>query len=317
VDGSVSRRPSSGGHYESWFLRANHPTRSRAVWVRYTTFRSRDGTVDEGELWANWFDGDRIVTAYDAVPIAGCSFGSSGLDARIGDAVLAEGKASGSAEEIRWDLTFSDSAPILLLPERFYGGAFPKAKQLTTSPTSLVSGTLSVAGEEHALDGWPGCQSHNWGSEHTDLYAWGQVSGFDDEPDAYLECASARVRIGLPLPTMTLAVLRLDGEDHLLNQPRAWLRNRGRFDHHEWYVEARGRALSLTARFSAPRSAFAVLAYRNPPGGEKTCLNSKLARCELTVQRPGRPPRTLTSAHRAAFEVLGDPAALAARGMGT
>jgi hypothetical protein len=317
VDGQVSRRPESGGHYESWFVRANHPTRPLAVWVRYTTFRSGDGAVDEGELWATWFDGesDRVVTAYDSLPIDACAFGAVGLDVRIGDACLVSDTAQGAADGLAWDLRFTDSPPLLLFPERFYDAAFPKAKQLTPSPTSRVSGTMTVAGETHGLDDWPGCQSHNWGSKHTDLYAWGQVSGFDDDPDSYLECASAKLKIGVSLPMLTPLVLRLDGEDHLLNQPRSWLRNRGRFDHHEWRVVAGGGDLRVTARFTARPDQIATLAYRNPPGGAKICLNSKLARCELTVERPGTPPRRLTSTHRAAFEILGDPADLAGRGM--
>jgi hypothetical protein len=316
VDGQVSRRPDTGGHYESWFVRANHPTRPLAVWVRYTTFRSRDGLVDEGELWATWFDGERVVTAYDAVPLDRCSFGPAGLDVRIGDARLVDGQAQGDAQDIAWDLVYSDSAPLPLFDERFYDAPFPKAKQLTLSPTSRVSGTVTVRGETHGLQDWPGCQSHNWGSQHTDLYAWGQVSGFDDDPDTYLECASARLKVGgIPLPVLTPVVLRVGGEDHLLNQPRSWLRNRGRFDHFEWYVESRGRDLRVSAHFSAPRDQFAVLGYRNPPGGVKTCLNSKLARCELTIQRAGSPPETSVSAHRAAFEILGDRDALTARGM--
>jgi len=40
------------------------------------------------------------------------------------------------------------------------------------------------------------------------------------------------------------------------------------------------------------------------PGGTHTCLNSKLAACEVTLERSGEPPVTLTTRHRAAFEIL-------------
>ena len=56
----------------------------------------------------------------------------------------------------------------------------------------------------------------------------------------------------------------------------------------------------------APKSLFVGLTYNNPPGGTKTCLNTKLAACELTVERTGQAPRTLTTSHRAAFEILTD-----------
>jgi hypothetical protein len=51
-----------------------------------------------------------------------------------------------------------------------------------------------------------GSQNHNWGSRHTDHYAWGQVAGFDDDPDAFLELSTARVRVG---PLISIGIFRL------------------------------------------------------------------------------------------------------------
>ena len=42
------------------------------------------------------------------------------------------------------------------------------------------------------------------------------------------------------------------------------------------------------------------------PGGSKTCLNSKIASCEVTLDVPGRTSRTLVAVNRAAFEILTD-----------
>ncbi|OGI62751.1 MAG: hypothetical protein A2W18_11080 [Candidatus Muproteobacteria bacterium RBG_16_60_9] len=49
-----------GGHYESYFQRANHPERPHAFWIRYTVFcpKGRPGDA-AGELWAIYFDGER------------------------------------------------------------------------------------------------------------------------------------------------------------------------------------------------------------------------------------------------------------------
>ena len=44
--------------------------------------------------------------------------------------------------------------------------------------------------------------------------------------------------------------------------------------------------------------------YDDPPGGSRLCLNTKLAACELTLERAGRPARTFSTRHRAAFEIL-------------
>ncbi len=95
VDGNAYRgATTTGGHYESYFVRGNHPTRPLAVWVRYTSFRAGDGSVDQGEVWATWFDGERdlVVTAYRAYDAGTCTFGGDPLDVRIGEARLTEGR---------------------------------------------------------------------------------------------------------------------------------------------------------------------------------------------------------------------------------
>ena len=64
-----------------------------------------------------------------------------------------------------------------------------------------------------------GSQNHNWGRQHTDRYAWGQVAGFDDGHDeSFLEVASAKLKVGpLWTPWITPIVLRHRGREHQLN----------------------------------------------------------------------------------------------------
>jgi len=84
------------------------------------------------------------------------------------------------------------------------------------------------------------------------------------------------------------------------------LRARSRFDFFTFDFESSNREVSVSGQIAAPAETFIALPYDNPPGGRKTCLNSKLARCQLTVRRPNMPPTTLVSAERAAFEILTD-----------
>ena len=191
--------------------------------------------------------------------------------------------------------------------ERLYAGGFPKAKAVVPQPRAAFVGTLTVDGTTHAIDDWIGSQNHNWGSRHTDRYAWGQVAGFDDAPDAFLECATAQVRVGpFWTPAMTLVVLRLGDETYALNGLARALRAEGRVDGLDWHFASTEGAVAIDGRIGAPATRFVGLTYGNPPGGTKICLNSKLAHCELTVRRPSRPPLVLRSADRAAFEILDD-----------
>jgi hypothetical protein len=304
-----------GGHYESWFQRANHPTRPLAFWVRYTIFSPRGRARDAvGELWAIVFDGERrrVVAVREEVPVARCAFSGRGLDVAIDgrrlDARGLSGSASLAGHTIAWDLRYAaGGAPLLLLPERLYEGAFPKAKALVGAPLARFDGSLDVDGERIDVDGWVGSQNHNWGSRHTDRYAWGQVAGFDGAPDAFLELSTARVRVGPVLtPSMTVLVLRLDGAEHRLSAIPTALRARASYAPFRWTFDTRRGGVRVRGVIEAPSWAFVALPYGNPPGGTKWCLNSKIARCDLVVSAPGRPDRALCTESRAAFEILRD-----------
>lgn len=305
----------TGGLYESYFLRANHPERPLAFWIRYTVFCPQGRPQDaQGELWAICFDGEaqHIAAVKESLPIADCRFAPDRLDVRIGDATLNDGSLAGRAASaghaVSWRLTFAGGgAPLLLLPEAMYAGGFPKAKALVARPNAIFSGTLTVDGQEIPIDDWRGSQNHNWGSRHTDRYAWGQIAGFDNAPDAFLECAAAQVRLG-PFwsPRLTLLVLRDGDEEFALNGLLQAARAHGDYRFFEWTIDSRSPQARLHGRIAAPASAFVGLNYLNPPGGSKTCLNSKLAAAEFTLERPGRPPKTFITRSRAAFEILTD-----------
>jgi len=304
------------GHYESYFQRANHPTRPLAFWIRYTIFSPRGRPEHaRGELWAIYFDGehDRVSAVKESLPLSLCRFSDTHLHVQVGDAVLVDGRLSGSAssgdQRVKWELEYeSPQDPLLLLDRALYDRSFPKAKVVVGSPNAIFRGSLSVNGRDVSVEGWRGSQNHNWGSKHTDEYAWGQVAGFDEMPGAFFECATARLRIG-PLwsPWLTSMVLRLDGVEYRLNSIRQALRARGRFRPFTWSFGSIGPEVSIRGRLETSASTTVTLRYENPPGGEKVCLNSKLASCDLSVERRGLPAVALTARHRAAFEIVSHP----------
>ncbi|MFA5940873.1 MAG: hypothetical protein WC809_16065 [Sinimarinibacterium sp.] len=312
--GARYRPGQTQGHYESWFLRANHPQRKQAFWIRYTLFSPKDRPQDAiGELWCVASDGERgrLYAGKREVPIADCAFASRGLDVRIGSAQLKSGELTGDVaapHAMRWNLRYAGGgAPAVFLPERYYDAPFPKAKAVTPRPFVRFSGTLVVDGETWAIDDWIGSENHNWGSKHTDTYAWGQVVGFDNAPDAFLELITARIKLGpVWTPRLTILLLRLDGHDHRLNTIWQGLRAQGRWDYFHWAFDSAAPGIRIHGHISATPQDFVGLTYYNPPGGSHTCLNSKIAACAVTVERDSLPTVTLTTAHRAAFEILTD-----------
>lgn len=314
-NGARYRAGMTSGHYESWFQRANDPAGRRAFWIRYTIFAPR-GPADDavGELWAIYFDRDaaRITAVKQVHPIRHCQFARDRLSVAIADATLDGGELRGRAatadHTIAWELAYtSDHPPLLFLSERLYAAPLPKAKLLVGSPLARFSGQLTVDGAKIDITDWVGSQNHNWGSKHTDRYAWGQVAGFDDAPDAFLECSTARLRIG-PwwTPPMSPVVLRLGTETLSWNRLDRALRARGHYAPYDWQLETRGPDGELSIRITAAPDDFVALRYPNPPGGTKICLNSKLARADVTLRRRGT--TTHLRSARAAFEILDDAA---------
>ena len=144
----------TAGHYESFFQRANHPSRPLAFWIRYTIFSPRGRPAEAvGELWAVYFDGEarRVVATKEEHPLGACTFSGRTLDATIGEARLdvssLRGAAARGPHAIEWDLRFaSEEPPLLLFPERLYGSSFPRAKALVGAPLARFDGTLGIDG---------------------------------------------------------------------------------------------------------------------------------------------------------------------------
>ncbi len=272
------------GHYESFFQRANHPTRPLAFWIRYTIFSPKDRPNDAlGELWAIFFNcetGSHVAVKKEA-PMQQCTFRPAEFFVEIDDAQLKprqlHGSASTGQNTITWDLSFrSDAPPLLLLPLRLYETALPSAKSLVSAPMAS--------------------------------YAWGQVAGFDTHPESFLEVATARLKLGpLWTPPITLLVLRHNEKEIALNSLPQSIKAKGAFDYFIWNFASVTQEVAVTGTISAPREAFVGLDYYNPPGGNKHCLNTKLASCELRLtDRQSHKEEILSTGHRAAFEILTD-----------
>lgn len=305
------RPGSADGHYESYFLRANHPQRPLAFWMRYTFFSPLRRPQDAvGEIWAVYFDGEhqRVVAAKECFPADECGIGNGAMALSIGTSRLDGERLAGRAGPIGWALDYTNGQPpLMLLPQSYYSRALPRAKALVPAPAAVFTGELHIEQQALAIDKWRGSQNHNWGSRHTDTYAWGQVAGFDDAPDVFLECTTARLKLGpVWTPPLTLVVLRIGAREYALNGLWQAVRTRAQLDYFRWQIEAKSSEARITIRIQAPRSAFVGLAYANPPGGIKTCLNSKLASCELTIEPRDGPTMTYKTRYRAAFEILTD-----------
>jgi len=305
------------GHYESFFIRGNHPNKPLAFWFRYTIFSPKDNPQNAiAEIWGIFFDSEKNnhTLIKNEVPLHQCYFNKEKLDVKITNSSLDENKLYGNIRNIiektslQWDLRYSgDQPPLFDLPLNLYNGAFPKAKALVGLPLARFDGSIKVNNKKVNIKNWIGSVNHNWGTKHTDLYAWGQVAGFDNAPNSFLELATAKLKMGpLWTPFLTPIVLRHNNKEYQLNKLSKVFR-RATFKYFEWKFEAKSKEVILKGKIQATKKDFICLRYYNPPGGEKYCLNSKLAHCELQVHdlQTNRKDK-LIAMNRAAFEILTD-----------
>lgn len=316
------RDEKSGGHYESYFMRANDKATGHGFWIRYTIYNPETGAGKKSamaELWAIYFEkGKAPIAAKSEFPLARATYSNTNFDINFDGATLTDSALKGSAHnagenKIEWDLslrkitTAKDANALFPMPLTSYDTPLPRAKLLVAQPFVTFAGSLTVNGKKISITDWQGSQNHNWGSRHTDEYAWGQVAGFDNEPDSFLEVASAKLKIGpVMTPYLTPITLRHQGKEYLLNTYWQAFRNNVTLNYFDWVFSGENSDLRIDGHIWADRNDFVALNYYNPPGDVKTCLNSKVASCELTLTEKSRIgiKAELKTKNRAAFEIL-------------
>jgi hypothetical protein len=297
--------PPARGHYESFYLRAVDPARPRGVWIRYTTHQ-RPGRPPTGSLWFTYFDAAAEAPYAVKQTLAAPALTPGGWIA-IGESTFgptaARGRAVGLDRLAEWQLEMTGGAePLRHLPrEWMYRARLPRTKLESPRPDAVFSGHLDVAGERVEVAGWPGMAGHNWGAEHAATWIWLHGTGFHDAPGAWLDLSVGRVRVGPVLtPWMANGAIQVDGERVRLGGPRragVQATPEGcRVAVRNVVVEARARPGQTVA-----------WPYADPGGGEHHSLNCSIAELRVRLERPGRPPLELATAHGAAYE-LGVPA---------
>src|SRR6201999_277201 len=118
-----------------------------------------------------------------------------------------------------WELTLAgDDAPLRhLRPALLYHLPLPKTKLEAPVPDGIASGQIVLDGALVDVVGWRATVGHNWGAEHAERWVWLHAAGFEAEPDAWLELAIARVRVGGALsPWIANGAVSIGGRRHRL-----------------------------------------------------------------------------------------------------
>jgi hypothetical protein len=296
------------GHYESFYLRASHPTEPLGVWVRHTLHKPPGGPVS-GSLWFTLFEAEGPSASKLTVGEEQVSVPDGGY-VRIGDSSLVPGRAVGSAPSERlspsWDLSFEDGAQAFRhLPRGWmYKAPVPRTKTLSPHPSTTFTGTVTVGDRVIEVDGWRGMIGHNWGAEHAERWIWTNGMGFDGHPEAYLDAAIGRIRIGpWTTPWIGNGVLFLDGVEHRLGGPERARATVVRETPHGAQIVLPGKGVRVSGRVGAPVEQFVGWEYADPDGGGHNTVNCSIASMTLTVERTGGAPIEMHTDHGATYEL--------------
>ncbi|OYN80290.1 hypothetical protein [Mycolicibacterium sphagni] len=296
-------------YYESRFIRANHPDRAQAIWLRWTLLLPVPGEP-VADVWVMLFDPDGSGNRALKVPhsVTAADYLSDPWSARIADSVIDDVHAQGVLEGATWDLAIAPGAEraVRLLSDRGYKARFPTAKTMVRHPLARFDGSVAL-GESHvAIKDWTGSVNHNWGSRHTPAYAFGQVCGFDGQPNSSLEVVTAHAAVGpLRLPAATLFVLRHAGWDVAVRTVLAARHTRGSYEPFRWSFSGRTDGFELRGEISAEPDDVIGLTYTDTNGKPKYCYNTALADCRITLSGNGVDAE-LVASRRAMFEILTD-----------
>ena len=301
-------------YYESRYIRANHPHRPQALWLRETLLLPTAGEP-VADVWVMLFDPDGPGNRALKVPhpISAAEYDYETWTARIGDTTIDDHSAQGDIarddRSARWDLQITPGSqqPVKLLTERAYKARIPTAKTTVRHPLARFDGRLELDDIRLALDGWTGSVNHNWGTKHTPAYAFGQVCGFDDAPESSLEIVTARAAIGpVKTPAATLFVFRHAGVEFAVRSVLGSLQTRGQYRPFIWSFGGRVGDQMIEGEITVEPADVIGLTYTDTDGTSKYCYNSAIASCRMQLAGKTFERGELVATRRAMFEILSD-----------
>ena len=293
--------PGQGG-YESYFLRAVSADRAQAIWLRHTIHK-QPGAPPKGSIWLTLFDRDADAPVARKRTFAEPQTGA-GTYLRIADSEFTATGVRGRFDDARYDIGLQPRGEgFQHLPRAWmYRAPLPRTKLETPHPDVLLTGTVTAGGTEVSVDGWRGTVGHNWGTQHAERWIYLHGTGFGEAPDAWLDLAVGRVRIGrFVTPWVANGMLSVGGRRHRLGGPLG----RPQVDEDPLRVDfsLRGAGLALKGSVHSPRASTVVYRYADPDLHEHHTAHCSLASMDLVATPDGGVPLRLSTPHGGCYEL--------------
>ena len=264
--------------YEVWYGKLNISPQ-KAFWFRYTTLH---GKTKESALWAIFFNGSRITARKKTFSLneARCE---SYIHLPLGQ--LTQESCEGDLGAILWQLTYQDRQgsfdPVPTIFKKLH-----LAKSLVCTPfiDLRFSGKIIVEAMTHDLHEVPGMIGHVWGKKQALCWSWAHCNQFK-EKNVVFEGLSAKIPLlGWASPPLTSLYLKVSDQEYIFNGVIDLLKTHSTFGYGLWEFCSKNKDVILSGRIQSRPEHVAVITYTDTDDSELYCHNSKLAKCELTLQ---------------------------------
>ncbi len=306
------------GHYEVYYLTFNHLKSESGFWIRYTmTAPDADKGDAYAQIWFSYFnrrDPEKNFALKKKYPIDQLNAKENPFSLSVGENSLRNGHAVGSiagnGHSAAWDITFTPSAGVYyMLPKFMYKTELADTLALVPHLDVKFSGSINVDGDTLSFDGDPGCQTHLWGSEHAQRWAWAHCNAFEEDDSAVIECLSAQVkRLGIMIPPMNMFFIRAGGRDYLLTELNKLIFTKSEFDCGDWTFSSTDGNTKFKGKFSCRMDDLVEAEYFDPNGHKAYCRNTEVGDLTLeiysrsSILAPWRLDKTLSARGTAHME---------------
>lgn len=262
----------------------------KGFWLRYT---SLSGMRRYSALWATVFGygKPRGFTAKIREPLSISESSVAGLERLYS---LHGGFSRAASRGLMWELNFTPSEGVFNPIPLIFRIIRRSSKYLIANPNTTFEGAVSIMGEEFSVN-HRGMIGHVGGDRYLNHWAWSHCSGFDEDPEGWLDILVAspdgrrRVLFGVvKRGNKVIHVGRIMGSPF-----------RGELGLERFNAEAEAGGYRLKLEVEAAREDVIVARYEDPVEGYRFCHNTEIASLTLTLE--GKMGRTRLGCSKRAF----------------
>ncbi|MES9538452.1 hypothetical protein [Actinomadura sp. NPDC000600] len=292
-----SRWRGQAGRLEVWYTTLTDPATGTGVWIHHELGApakhapTGDGPTGDRAAGAARAHGWAAVFPPGEAPVL-ARFGprewSPPEDAAFsaGPVVQADGRLTGTAGDLTWDLRESGGGPPLYtFPRWAWESELLPAAQIVPRPAAAYDGVVRFGGRTLELAAAPGASARIYGHGNARRWAWLHADLGGGDVCEIVAAVSTRPGMNR-LPPLPFLRLRVDGADLASGDPLlAALRLRADIGLPVWTVRGRIGDRAVHVRVALPPGETVSVDYADPDGAPAVCHNSERADVRIVLAR--------------------------------